>query len=79
MILRRKKRKTTKRKTTKRKTTRKKKTKKKAKRKGKAFGGYKIKPDANLAAVLGTKKAVTPAEMTKKLWKYIKRKKLAGK
>ena len=46
------------------------------KRKGPAFGGYKIKPDANLAKVIGAK-AVSPAEMTKKIWSYIKRKRLA--
>jgi chromatin remodeling complex protein RSC6 len=56
----------------------KKKVKRKVKRKGKAFGGYKIKPDANLAKVIGNK-AVSPSEMTKKLWTYIKRKRLAKK
>lgn len=41
-----------------------------------AFGGYKIHPDEHLAKVIG-KGAVSPAEMTKRLWKYIKSKKLA--
>lgn len=46
--------------------------------KKKAFGGYAIHPDENLAKVIG-KAAVSPAEMTKALWKYIKSKKLASK
>ncbi len=41
----------------------------------KAFGGYKIKPDANLAKIIGSK-PVSPAEMTKKIWAYIKKKRL---
>lgn len=49
--------------------------KKKSKRKGGNFGGLKIKPDAVLAKVIGTG-AVSPAEMTKKIWVYIKAKKL---
>lgn len=56
----------------------KKKTKKKGKRKGKAFGGYRIRPDANLAKIIG-KSPVSPAQMTKKIWAYIKRKKLGKK
>jgi chromatin remodeling complex protein RSC6 len=44
--------------------------------KKKAFGGYHIVPDEHLAKVIGKGK-VSPAEMTKKLWKYIKAKKLA--
>lgn len=52
-----------------------KKAKKKKRRGGKAFGGMKIKPDAALGAVIG-KAAVSPAQMTKKLWVYIKRKRL---
>jgi chromatin remodeling complex protein RSC6 len=44
----------------------------------KAFGGYQIKPDENLAKIIGSK-AVSPAEMTKKLWQYIKSKKLANR
>ena len=46
--------------------------------KRKAFGGYHIVPDEHLAKVIGKGK-VSPAEMTKKLWKYIKAKKLARK
>lgn len=49
---------------------------KRRKRGGKAFGGYKIVPDANLARVIG-RGAVSPAQMTKKIWQYIKRKKLS--
>ena len=44
--------------------------------KKKAFGGYHIVPDEHLAKIIGKGKA-SPAEMTKKLWKYIKAKKLA--
>lgn len=62
-------RRTARRRTTKRRVTR---------RKGKPFGGYHIVPDANLARVIG-KQRVTPAQMTKKIWVYIKRKKLARK
>jgi chromatin remodeling complex protein RSC6 len=59
--------------------TRRRKTKRKSSRRKKpAFGGYKIKPDANFAKIVG-KKAVSPSEMTKKVWSYIKRKKLAKK
>jgi chromatin remodeling complex protein RSC6 len=46
--------------------------------KKKAFGGYHIVPDEHLAKIIGKGK-VSPAEMTKKLWKYIKAKKLARK
>jgi chromatin remodeling complex protein RSC6 len=54
------------------------KTKRKAKRKKPAFGGYRIKPDAHLAKIIG-KGSVTPAQMTKKVWAYIKKKKLANR
>jgi len=56
--------------------SRKKARKKKSKRKKPAFGGYKIRPDANLAKIIG-KKAVSPSQMTKKIWAYIKKKRLA--
>jgi chromatin remodeling complex protein RSC6 len=58
----------------------KKKAKRKAKKKGKKkpFGGYHIRPDAHLAKIIG-KKPVTPSLMTKKIWQYIKKKKLARK
>ena len=59
-----------------RKARKKKRTKKrKGKKRGKAFGGMKIKPDAALAKVIGSS-AVAPSAMTKKLWAYIKRKRL---
>ena len=66
------KRKTTK---TKRKTT---KTKRKTK---KAFGGYSISfknRDETLEQVFG-KTGIAPSEMTKKLWKFIKNKRLGHK
>lgn len=49
-----------------------------AKKKRKAFGGYRIKPDANFAKIIGSG-AVSPAQMTKKIWQYIKRHKLGKK
>ena len=57
---------------------RKKAKKKRGKRRGGAFGGMKIKPDAALAKVIG-KGAVAPSQMTKKIWQYIKKKKLLKK
>lgn len=51
-------------------------------RKGKkAFGGYSINfkgSKDSLESVFG-RRALGPSEMTKKLWAYVKRKKLAGK
>ncbi len=47
----------------------------------KPFGGYAISfkgCDDSLEKVFGSGK-VTPSEMTKKLWAYIKKKKIAGK
>jgi chromatin remodeling complex protein RSC6 len=44
--------------------------------KKKAFGGYHIVPDEHLAKIIGKGK-VSPSEMTKKLWAYVKAKKLA--
>lgn len=44
----------------------------------KAFGGYHIVPDENLAKIIGSGKA-TPSEMTKRIWTYIKKHKLARK
>lgn len=52
---------------------RKKKTKKKV-----AFGGYRIHPDEHLGKIIGHK-PVSPAQMTKKIWAHIKKKKLAKK
>ena len=60
---------------TKRKTT---KTKRKTK---KAFGGYSINfknRDETLEQVFG-KVGIAPSEMTKKLWKFIKNKRLGHK
>lgn len=54
---------------------RRKKTKRRARRKKATFGGYKIHPDAHLGKIVG-KRSVSPAQMTKKVWAYIKRKKL---
>jgi len=47
----------------------------------KAFGGYSIKFKGRkdtMESVFGSK-PLAPSEMTKKLWVYIKRHKLAGK
>ena len=55
-----------------------KKTKRKAK---KAFGGYSISfknRNESLELVFG-KPSITPSEMTKKLWKFIKKKRLGQK
>ena len=65
----------------KRKTKVKRKTKAKRKTKKKAFGGYSISfknRDETLEQVFG-KGNVAPSEMTKKLWKFIKSKRLANK
>ena len=51
-----------------------------AKRKTKPFGGYNIifgGCNETLEEVFG-RKPVTPSEMTKKLWHYVKKYKLAG-
>ena len=68
---------------TKRKTTKAKRktTKAKRKTKKKAFGGYSISfknRDESLEQVFG-KGNLAPREMTKKLWKFIKSKRLANK
>ena len=68
---------------TKRKTTKAKRktTKTKRKTKKKAFGGYSISfknRDESLEQVFG-KGNLAPSEMTKKLWKFIKSKRLANK
>ena len=65
----------------KRKTPAKRKTNAKRKTKKKAFGGYSISfknRDETLEQVFG-KGNVAPSEMTKKLWKFIKSKRLANK
>ena len=73
------KRKTTK---TKRKTTKTKRKTTKTKRKTKkAFGGYSISfknRDESLELVFG-KGNIAPSEMTKRLWKFIKKKRLGHK
>lgn len=49
--------------------------------KKKPFGGYSISfkgAKDTLEQVFGTA-ALAPSEMTKKLWNYVKRKRLAGK
>ena len=67
---------------TKRKATKTKRKATKAKRKTKkAFGGYSISfknRDESLEQVFG-KGNLAPSEMTKKLWKFIKSKRLANK
>ena len=68
---------------TKRKTTKAKRktTKAKRKTKKKAFGGYSISfknRDESLEQVFG-KGNIAPSEMTKRLWKFIKSKRLANK
>ena len=68
---------------TKRKTTKAKRktTKAKRKTKKKAFGGYSISfknRDESLEQVFG-KANIAPSEMTKKLWKFIKNKRLGHK
>jgi chromatin remodeling complex protein RSC6 len=40
------------------------------------FGGYTITPDENLARVIGTTRPIPPSELTKRIWRYIKLKKL---
>ncbi len=55
----------------------------KAKAKGKkpAFGGYSISFQGctDTAESIFGSSSIGPAEMTKKIWAYVKRKKLAGK
>ena len=63
------------------KKTKRKTTKTKRKTKKKAFGGYSISfknRDESLEQVFG-KGNLAPSEMTKKLWKFIKSKRLANK
>ncbi len=71
----------TKRKTKKRSKSRKSKSKSKSKGKKKPFGGYAISfsgREETMEDVFGKGK-VTPSEMTKKIWKFIKAKRLASK
>ncbi|MEM5778491.1 MAG: SWIB/MDM2 domain-containing protein [Candidatus Aenigmatarchaeota archaeon] len=46
--------------------------------KKKAFGGFHIVPDEHLAKIIGKGK-FSPSEMTKKIWEYVKKNKLARK
>ncbi|MEM5781917.1 MAG: SWIB/MDM2 domain-containing protein [Candidatus Aenigmatarchaeota archaeon] len=46
--------------------------------KKKAFGGFHIVPDEHLAKIIGKVK-FSPSEMTKKIWEYVKKNKLARK
>ena len=79
------KRKTKKRTTTRRSTKSKSKTKKKSKSKSKGkkkpFGGYAISFSGRTETVeeVFGKGAVTPSEMTKKIWKFIKAKRLSNR
>jgi len=71
----------TKRKSKKRSKSRKSKSKSKSKGKKKPFGGYAISfsgREETMEDVFGKGK-VTPSEMTKKIWKFIKAKRLASK
>jgi len=46
-----------------------------------SFGGYGIELDEHLATVLGGREGekITPSEMTKKLWQYVKKHNLGKK
>jgi chromatin remodeling complex protein RSC6 len=71
----------TKRKSKKRSKSQKSKSKSKSKGKKKPFGGYAISfsgREETMEDVFGKGK-VTPSEMTKKIWKFIKAKRLASK
>ncbi len=75
------KKRTTKRRSTKPKSRSKKKSKSKSKGKKKPFGGYAISFSGRtetLEDVFGNG-AVTPSEMTKKIWKFIKAKRLSNR
>jgi len=70
-----------KKKATTKKTVKKKTTVKKAAGKKKPFGGYSINfkgCEETLEEVFGSKD-ITPSEMTKAIWVYVKKKKIAGK
>ena len=79
-MIKKKKRKTVKRKTVKRKTVKKRIVSKKSKTK-KPFGGYTISfknRKETLEQVFG-KDSIPPTQMTKKLWKFVKAKRLGHK
>jgi chromatin remodeling complex protein RSC6 len=46
-----------------------------------SFGGYGIELDSNLATVLGGKEGqkISPSEMTKRIWAYVKHHNLGKK
>lgn len=79
-MVKRKPKRSTKRKNIKRKSKSKRKTKRKSTKKRKPFGGYSIdftNRHETMEDVFG-KKNITPAEMTKILWKFIKKRRLAS-
>ncbi len=75
------KKRTTKRRSTKSKSRSKKKSKSKSKGKKKPFGGYAISFSGRTETVEDVfgKGFVTPSEMTKKIWKFIKAKRLSNR
>ncbi len=76
------KKKATRKKAVKKKVVRKKVTKKKTtKGKKKAFGGYSIdfKGRTDTMEDVFGKKPIAPSEMTKKIWQYVKKRKLGAK
>ncbi len=80
-VKRKTKKRTTTRRSTKSKSKSKKKSKTKSKGKKKPFGGYAISFSGRTETVeeVFGKGAVTPSEMTKKIWKFIKAKRLSNR
>ncbi len=80
-VKRKSKKRTTRRKSTKPKSRSKKKSKSKSKGKKKPFGGYAISFSGRTETVeqVFCKGAVTPSEMTKKIWQFIKAKRLSNR
>ena len=75
------KKRTTKRRATKTKSKSKKKSKSKSKGKKKPFGGYAISFSGRSETVEDVfgKAEITPSEMTKRIWKFVKAKKLSNR
>ena len=75
------KKRTTKRRAIKSKSKPKKKSKSKSKGKKKPFGGYAISFSGRTETVEDVfgKGAITPSEMTKKIWKFVKAKRLSNR
>ena len=75
------KRRTTKRRSTKSKSRSKKKSRSKSKGKKKPFGGYSISFSGRTETVeqVFGKGSITPSEMTKKIWKFVKAKRLSNR